>query len=496
MAVLDTLSILIEADSSGLTSQLKTVVKGVVSAVESINSEGINWEKILGATATPAIIASVASAFALAITQSLQFQNSLNTSGTAAGETSDQIAATGQAALSMSQTVTPSAQDLANAMLQVSAVFGTNTQATQDITQAMAELSDSGFGNLNDIVSASLNIFKQFGVTTESQGVQVLTNLMNAASGAKESIPALADQFGSFSDQLPGVDKNVTTFANLISTYASEVKNLGATGAADIFAALATSSNTAVGPMELLGISFGEVQKSLLTDGGLTAIEGTSTTLKNMGPGASLVATQFGLSATQVGQFQTNASKLGQIAIDAKAIATNAQTIPGAFDQSDSSIRQLMLDWNTLKADMTSNAIVEGIDLIAKALLGVITGFQVIAIGIASVMDGIELLGKIALDVITGNFGQISKDAASTMNQISNLGALEIQKLGGDGSNAFTGPSGAFGGGNTNSTNSNPTSTVSSTQFNNTFNIQTTNNPAFTAQSINNQLYNQFQGVN
>jgi hypothetical protein len=103
--------------------------------------------------------------------------------------------------------------------------------------------------------------------------------------------------------------------------------------------------------MELLGTSFSAVQKSLIQDGGLTAIQNTSLALQKMGPGAALIATNFGLSATQVGQFQTNASKLPAVSADAKAIATNTQSIGDAYTQSNTALRALDLLWNTFKAD-------------------------------------------------------------------------------------------------------------------------------------------------
>lgn len=349
--LLDTLLIKIDGDARGLQSVMKSAVNTAQGAVGNINKQEVDWTSIFTRSVSPAIIGGIASMFAFAIEQSLSFQQALNTTGTAAGDSSQQISQLGQQALGLSTVVPASAQDIANAMTQVGTVFGQNSTATQDLVEQMVELSASGFGPLSDIVSSSLELFKQFGATTEQSAVQVLTDLMHAAQGANETIPTLTAQFGTFADQLPGIDKTVSSFTGLIATFASEVVNLGAAGAQAIFQSLATSSSSAAGPMEILGVSFSDIQKSLLTDGGLDALSRTSILLEKMGPGAALVAQGFGFSANQVSQFQTNASKLPQVAADAAKISGNTATIGDAYNTSSSSLRNLTLLWNAFVKD-------------------------------------------------------------------------------------------------------------------------------------------------
>lgn len=349
--VIDDLQILISADAKGIESVLKKTIQTVTGTVNNINSQEVDWTSIFTASVSPAIIAGVASTFAFAITNAVQFQASLMTAGTAAGDTASQIAQVGNAALQTSTQVPDSAQNIADAMLQLSAVFS-NVNDQQTVSQAMSELAASGFGNLNDIVSSSIQIFKDFGVTTSDQAIQVLTSLMHGAEGAKESIPALVQQFVPFDTSLVAAGVKVKNLNEVISTFASEVKNVGATNAAQIFQALATSSNNSVGPMELLGVNLNTVRKSLLEDGGLTAINKTSTLLANMGPSAQIIATQLGFSSQGVLSFQENSKKLPQISQDAKDIATNVQTITDAFKQSDNALRDFTTNWNTLKGQL------------------------------------------------------------------------------------------------------------------------------------------------
>lgn len=349
--LLDTLLIKIDGDARGIQSVIKQAVSSSVGAVNEINKQEVDWTSIFTRAVSPAIIAGIASTFAFAIDQSLQFQQAMNQTGTAAGDSTAQIAQLSQQALGLSTVVPASAQDIATAMTQVGTVFGQNSAATNDLVQQMAELSASGFGPLSDIVSSSLELFKQFGATTETSATQVLTDLMHAAQGADESIPSLTSQFASFANQLPAADKSVSSFNNLIATFASEVVNLGSAGAAQIFQAIGTASNFSNPALTSLAGGMSSITKSLLSDGGLSAIETLTTKLQAMGPNAALVASGFGLSAEQVAQFQTNASKLPDVAKDAKNIADNTQTIQQAYDGAKGSLTELDLLWNHFKAD-------------------------------------------------------------------------------------------------------------------------------------------------
>lgn len=521
--LLDTLLIKIDGDARGIQSVIKGAITTATGAVNQINKEEVDWTSIFSRSVTPAIIGGIASMFAFAIEQSLSFQQALNTTGTAAGDSSAQIAQLGQQALGLSTVVPASAQDIANAMTQVGTVFGQNSTATQDLVQQMVELSASGFGPLADIVSSSMELFKQFGATTQDQAVTVLTDLMHAAQGANETIPALTAQFGSFADQLPGIDKTVSSFTGLISTFASEVVNLGSAGAEAIFQSLATSSSSAAGPMEILGISFGDIQKSLLTDGGLDALSRTSILLQNMGPGAALVAQGFGFSANQVSQFQTNASKLPQVAADAKSISGNTETIAGAYDTSSSSLRNLTLLWNAFVKDAIGigNIFTPLVNGFAGALVTMNDDagsfFKDLTDGLGSALS--PLFGNSLVNAAQGTFSGLSKafndvfvtPASQAANAL--LGAVGLNTGGSSGLNsALQGTGVGFNTGTLSridqtASNSGLLDSLMSAlqtgikggqyaQLTNTFNLSVPAGSAgLTAKQIAQQLYNQFQGT-
>lgn len=332
------------------------------------------------------------------------------TAGTAAGDSADQIAQVGQSALQISTQVPDSAQDVADAMFKLSAVFS-NVNDQQSVAKAMSELAASGFGNLNDIVDSSIQLFKDFGVTTSSEAITVLTDLMHGAEGAKESIPALVQQFTPFDTQLVASGIKVGNLNSIISVFSSEIGNVGAINASQIFSAITTALSGTNPAMNVLFGSISSIRQSLLNDGGLTAIKGVSDTLKDMGPSASLIATNMGLTTQQVKIFQENAVHFPKIATDAALIATNTQSIQKAFDDSDNSLRDLTTSWNTLKADLIPIG-----DILVKGLTGAINilkdsfiGLKEMVIDIGNTDIGKKLSASLA-PLGTALFTQLNLD--------------------------------------------------------------------------------------
>lgn len=502
--ILDELTIMIEADARGIESTLKKTLGIVSGTIGQMNKQEVDWTSIFTRAISPAIISGVASVFALAISQSLAFQQSMNTTGTAAGESAGQIAQTGQAALNMSANLGQSAGNIANTMLQVSSIFGANTQDTKDVTQAMSELADSGFGSLNDITQSTIVLFKEFGVTTRSQAIDMLTSLMHAAQGAKESIPAIAQQFGQFAPALVAAGASVKSFNGLIASFGGIIESAGLPAANAQFTALASSANNVVGPMELLGVSSLPGIKSAIQNGDLVGLlDKTATKLHDMGSNAYLVATAFGFSKDQIDQFNIRAKNFPQVDKDTKAIAVSTQSIADAWNQSDNAIREFTKLWNNLASIMTSGPISEFLTLFAKGLND--------DLNIMKSMASIEFQGlkKDATDLVALTTGQAGSNlydlthppvptqpTISTLDQInsklsgigiSNKNISNIDTVAKNGNSLDYLLSALTGG----------ISTPNSSQYNNiktSFNLTLPNAPV-SAKDLANLLYAKFQGT-
>ena len=477
MAVIDELTILIDADSKGIESTLKKTLQIVTGTVGQMNKQEVDWTSIFTRAVSPALIGGIASMFAFAIGQSLQFQQAMNTTGTAAGESSLQIAQTGQAALGMADNTGQSAQNIANAMLQVSSIFGVNTDATNEVTQALTQLSDSGFGSLNDIVSATIPLFKEFGVTTSQQAVAMLTSLMHGAEASKESIATLAGQFGQFSPALVAAGANVSSFNGLISDFAGRIQSLGLANAQAVFQAIADSAMKPTGPFELLGQNIKKVQDSIQS-GDLTGlVDNLSKKLQSMGNISQLVATNMGLSADQVTQFQISAKNLSKTDTDIKNVATSTQTIGDAWNQSDTAVREFTRLWNNLVDIMVSGPIGNFLTAFAKGLADDAESLKGLINGVA----GSNLYDL--LHPTEGNGGNVLGVSAKTIGNIVDTGGADLSAL----TQAIVKLFSATGGG----------SNYSSAVLKNTFNLTIpSGSSAFQIGSqVASQLYKLFQGT-
>lgn len=352
MSVIDDLQILVTADASGVENVLKRTTQTVMGTVNAINAQEIDWTSIFTASVSPALIGGVASVFAFAISNAIQFQTGMAQAGTAAGETATGIAAIGQAALETSTTVPTSAQEIADAMLQLSAIFP-NVNDQQQIAAAMAELTASGFGDLSEIVKTVIDIFKNFGVTTTEQATDVLTELMHSAETAKESIPALARQFLQFTPQLIESGIKLKDLNLLLAGFAGQVKVVGSANASAVFNALATAVSGANPALTALFGGVDNIRKSLVDNGGLTAVQKLSTTFSTQfGDNVALIAKNFGLSDQAIAGVILDGKNIPALNKSILDTATNTQTIKGAFDQADVGLNKFMEDWNTLKVTL------------------------------------------------------------------------------------------------------------------------------------------------
>ena len=463
MSVIDTLQILITADSSGIEKVLKQSINIVKGSVDQMNEEEVDWTSIFTRAVSPAIISGVASMFAFAIAQSVNFQQSLNTAGTAAGESTTQIAQTGQAALTMSSQVGSSATDIASAMLQVGKIFGNNSSATNEVVQAMSQLSDAGFGPLNDIVSSSLQLFKDFGVTTGTDAVSVLTDLMHGAQASGESISSLATQFDAYAPALVAAGANLSSFNGLISAFAGNIQALGLTNTEAQFQALGNSVNNPAGAFEILGENVKSVAAAIQTGNINPLLDSVSKKVAELGSSSQLVGTAFGFSSTAINAFIQKSQDLSTVDTDVKGVYTNIQTIQSAWTQADNAMLEFKKDFNAISADFTSS--------------GLANYFTQVAIGLGDVIKLVDKLvgadiGK-AIGDIVGNsplfqvFGAIGQG----------IGALYEKTF----PSEFTPPPS-----NTNSNNQNNSSVVNK----NTINV--TLPPGTNSNAFAKQLYNSY----
>lgn len=171
--VIDTLEILIEGDRSGLQSQLQRAAGDIQKFVSSMNRQEVSWTQILSKSITPALIAGIASTFAIAITQALQFQNAMQASSLGAADSF------GKNSALMSDAVLGTSSDTGKSATDVAAALGIIQQAYKDTADAQQILNTvSEEASIRDIDAAKaaailVPLFKQWGENAANTSIDM-----------------------------------------------------------------------------------------------------------------------------------------------------------------------------------------------------------------------------------------------------------------------------------------------------------------------------------
>lgn len=489
--IIDTLEVLITGDASGIDKVVKQALSIVEGGVDKMNDEEVDWTSIFSRAVSPAIISSVATMFAFAIAQSVQFQAALNQTGAAAGDSSTQIAQVGTAALGVSTVTGQSANDIADAMATVGTVFGKGSQATTDVVQNMSELAQTFGEPLSDVVSSAMALFQQFGITTESTAITALTDLMHGATATNETFSEFTNSFNSISGPLVNAGANVSSLAGLVSNFGGTIQALGLPNAIQEFTLLGQSAKNPVGPMELLGDALGiagtntgAITQAIQSGNLAQLLDNVATGLNNSGAQGLIVAEGLGLSAIAIDAFTTRAKNLPSVDTDTKNIATDTESIKTAFNDADSALLEFQKDWAKLEALFTSSGIANFFEGMAKDIGNALTDLQ----------NLVNLWQKLTSpNVTTSNQGEsqvesfVGTEAGSFFNSLitSLEGTLPAALI-----KLLTQTPSSSGGGNQNPISTSNNSTVN---VKNTFNVQ--GGPNTSSQGLAKSIYNQFQGT-
>lgn len=163
MATIETLQILIEADRSGLESQLKRAGTTIQQFVNSMNKQEVSWTQILSKSITPALIGTIASTFAIAVSQALQFQNAMQQSSLSAADSfgTNSAKMTGSV-LDTSSATGKSATDVAAALGTIQQVYK-DTADAQKVLNAVTEEASIRDIDAANAASMLVPLFQQWG---------------------------------------------------------------------------------------------------------------------------------------------------------------------------------------------------------------------------------------------------------------------------------------------------------------------------------------------
>lgn len=489
MSTLDTLEILIEADSRGLETQLKKAGATVSQFVDKMNSQEVNWQSILAGSLDTAIIGGIASSFALAITQAMQFQNSMlsvsnNTAsgfGSATGDMTNQI-------IGLAGQTGASIGDTASAFQMLYKQFG-DTAIAQKLTADAGQLALASNMNLMDIMPMLIDLFNNWGVTTLPAAEDALKGLANEAGKGKFTLQELMNLISNQGQTLQGVT-NINAVATQIQALSNQA-GISKQSVVDAFNAIAGGVANPIAQINILNGGVASMAaKMRQPDGLILAFSDVSKNIKAMGEAGVTMGQQMGLSLTTASQLGTINAKAFLLAKQAADEATASQKpLQEILDANMSTTDKLSQDYQKFLGILTTNVgipVLDGLDALLKEINKMLTG-----------------------DVLGGLSGLLKGIFYDIPNEILKMGSAPIT----DALNALFGglgktpPANAMKG---TLPNSSPTTltptfgtpTQNSTSKNSIVNLNVTNNvsgaggnSAAVGGNIASQLYNMFQGT-
>lgn len=370
MAVLDTLEILIEADSSGLTTQLSKATDTIVQFVNKMNTQEVDWTSILSKTISPAIITGIASMFANAIVQYTQFQSAAtnlnNVSGAATDDLGDSINQLGGQVYTLAEQSGASLGDTTEAFEAFSKA-GLDAAAATSATSDAAGIARATGESMATVVAELVPLFQAWGVTTLPQVTAALTGLSNAAGAGQFSFDELVQTITTQGANLSS-KTNISDVAIDLASLSNQ-SGLTKTAIVDDFNAIATG---AASPLSQMSLLVGNVSQAISNgpDGLITAFQMVQAKLNDYGPAIrQTIGQTIGLSTSDVSAFgNTSTAAFDNTATAADNLRAHLIDLNTLLETHTSTVSKLGAAWNTFTDYLAAFTVPPGIALLTAAL--------------------------------------------------------------------------------------------------------------------------------
>jgi hypothetical protein len=437
-SALDKLQVLIEADYSGLKVQLQKAMSEFTNFLSEVNSGQVNWIKILQGSFTPALIATIASTFALSIEQALQFQQavqgaSLNTQ-TSFGNTTASMT---NGAYAISAATGQSANDVEQALGQVSLVYKNYNDALE-VTNGLAEFATTEHLSMGSALTTVLPLLQQWNVSA-GDAANIMATLGESTSFGKLSIGDLANMLASAGPQL----RSLISLPNAISQLqeASTVPGFTPDAIKNMFDVVVQGASNAQPQINAI---FGNMGKDLQTGGFGQALDAINAKIQGWGSSAQIVGQQFGLTASTISEnLKSPTQAFSNIDTLAATFLKNLQPLQAWFTENQTSLDKFKEVWATLIADLEVAAVPAFLSAMLKVLDGADTLTKIfnegangptstaVTTGLSSDMvnaatsnnpfAGFRILADSFTEGINQLIGQFNKSGGSTNNTTINV---------------------------------------------------------------------------
>lgn len=251
-AAFETLQVVIEADSQGIESVLRRTGQTVSRFVSDMNQKQIDWGSILSKSITPAILGSIAAAFAKSISDMISFQNAVVTgSRESSQEFQESSRDFSDSAIRVSNAVGKNKTTIAQAMALASRYFGDNIEQIEEVVSASAALgkSDEEIIQLTELFSKAL---RNWGITSLEDTRKALKDLYVSAKNAGPlGFTEFLQMIGDSGEELRVAGLNINDTSKELSAFASQ-SGLSASQVKEAFNLITSNANDALSPLNIL----------------------------------------------------------------------------------------------------------------------------------------------------------------------------------------------------------------------------------------------------
>lgn len=377
--MLDTLTLLIEADARGMTATLNSAVKNIKDMVTVANNQQIDWKKILSSGISTSLIGLIASAFAIGLSQALQLQTALQQANLSSSTTTGSgTAAETQGVLNTSSQTGESAADVAAGLATISQGMK-DTADSQGLLNAVSQEAYITNQSVADTANQMIPLFQQWGITTVPQAEQAMAALNQAVKEGNIS----------FSDLVGALTTNGTAFSSIGQTIPqtavslellSKQSGMTADSAVSAFDAIGNAVQNPISNLDALQGGVGSVAKAIQSGGLAGAFSSIATQIGNAGSAAQALFGGTGISPDAVTRLQEVAKagvseEFGKINTQAAGIVSSMPTLNQDFQDNLTVVKQLSIAWANIQNTLNSLVAPVALTAITDSLNGISGAF-------------------------------------------------------------------------------------------------------------------------
>ena len=424
MDSIGTLKILIEADSAGLTSQLKRATNSITSFVGSMNKQEVNWTSILSRTISPAIISGIAATFALAIGETLSFQNTMSNVAMSGSQAfSDNLGAAGQSVLGLSTDTGVGMQSMASASAFLSHYIDANSSAFKSFTSEVGAFAYDAGIDYRTLLEQTLPTMKDWGIKADNMSSS-LNDLVSASQVGVVPLDELSSALDKSADGLrkSGVSmKDVAFYLEELSTIVPK------DDAVKMISAIGQAAANSLDPMNLLLGGPAWVERTLKAQGMQGVLNGIVSKLGEGGITAQQLGIAMGLSPETLKSIKDYSSEITNLKPKVDGVEKSMTSLKAKTEELNTPAKELGKVWNNLKNDLVELATSGPVSKFLEQLLGGIDSSVkgLTGSGPVKASDFFEAFGKNLFNVLSlgtagmTNFAGLYDNSPSSGNKSS-----------------------------------------------------------------------------